>query len=240
MYEIKQKGDFIISEHDDHRQRVYKRFLNEGLEGFEEHNAMEFLLFLARARGDTNSLAHTLINHFGSVANVLDAPVEELMKVNGIGQSASVVLKFIPQMCAYYLESKSAGNNILNSVDACGEFFKPKFFGKTEEALYMAALDEKRKVLRCVQISDGTANATALNVQKLVTNAVRANATGIILAHNHPGGLALPSSNDVQLTRKVKIALDTINISLVDHLIFCDDDFISFAQTMRLSEFIDN
>ena len=62
--------------HDDHRRRVYERFLREGLAGFEEHNAMEFLLFLARPRGDTNPLAHALIDRFGSLSAVLDAPIE--------------------------------------------------------------------------------------------------------------------------------------------------------------------
>ena len=84
--------------HDDHRRRVYERFLREGLAGFEEHNAMEFLLFLARPRGDTNPLAHALIDRFGSLSAVLDAPIEELERVPGVGHSSAVVLKFIPQM----------------------------------------------------------------------------------------------------------------------------------------------
>lgn len=197
---------------------------------------MEFLLFLVRARGDTNLLAHKLINHFGSVAKVLDAPVEELLQVEGVGPSAAVVLKFIPQMCAYYMESKLSKNLLLNSVEACGEFFKPKFFGKIVEELYMVALDEKRHALRCVLLSQGTANSTSINVQKIVTETVKAGATGVVIAHNHPSGLALPSANDVQLTRKVKEALSLIGVNLIDHLIFCDDDYISFAQTMRLTD----
>ena len=93
--------------HDDHRRRVYERFLREGLAGFEEHNAMEFLLFLARPRGDTNPLAHALIDRFGSLSAVLDAPIEELERVPGVGHSSAVVLKFIPQMCAYYLPANA-------------------------------------------------------------------------------------------------------------------------------------
>ena len=82
--------------HDDHRRRVYERFLREGLAGFEEHNAMEFLLFLARPRGDTNPLAHALIDRFGSLSAVLDAPIEELERVPGVGHSSAVVLKIYP------------------------------------------------------------------------------------------------------------------------------------------------
>ena len=225
-----------MGEHDNHRKRVYNRFLKEGLAGFEEHNAMEFLLFLAHARGDTNLIAHRLVNHFGSVANVLDAPMEELTNVQGVGESSAVVLKFIPQMCAYYMESKLTGNMVLDSVAKCGDFFRPKFFGKTNEALYAAVLDDKRQVIRCEMISEGTANATSISIQKIVKLAARANATGLVIAHNHPNGLALPSGSDVHMTAKLKQALEYINVALVDHLIFSEDDFISFASTMRLQD----
>ncbi|MEG0396988.1 MAG: DNA repair protein RadC [Oscillospiraceae bacterium] len=227
-----------MGEHDNHRQRVYNRFLNEGLAGFEEHNAMEFLLFLSRSRGDTNSLAHSVVNHFGSLANALDAPIEELEKIEGIGHSSAVVLKFIPQMCAYYLESKLGGNKLLDSVTKCGEFFKPKFFGKTCEELYAVALDDKRQVIRCVQISSGTANATSISIQKIVKLAVQTDATGVIIAHNHPNGLAIPSGDDMRMTAKLQQALEYISISLVDHLVFCDDDYVSFASTMRLQDIV--
>ena len=124
--------------HDDHRRRVYERFLREGLAGFEEHNAMEFLLFLARPRGDTNPLAHALIDRFGSLSAVLDAPIEELERVPGVGHSSAVVLKFIPQMCAYYLENKTSHKVPLTSVEEASAFFMPKFFARTQEAFYMA------------------------------------------------------------------------------------------------------
>ncbi|MEG0179839.1 MAG: DNA repair protein RadC, partial [Oscillospiraceae bacterium] len=211
----------------------------EGLSGFEEHNAMEFLLFLARARSDTNSLAHTLIAHFGTVAKTLDAPIEELEKIDGVSHTTAVVLKFIPEMCAYYLESKLMDTKVLDSVTVCGEYFKPKFFGKTEEALFMVTLDEKRQIIRCTQISSGTANATSISVQKIVTEAVHTKATGVIIAHNHPNGIALPSAQDVNMTAKLKSALKYINVLLLDHLIFCEDDYISFAATLRLQDIID-
>ena len=134
--------------HDDHRRRVYERFLREGLAGFEEHNAMEFLLFLARPRGDTNPLAHALIDRFGSLSAVLDAPIEELERVPGVGHSSAVVLKFIPQMCAYYLENKTSHKVPLTSVEEASAFFMPKFFARTQEAFYMAAVDDRRVLLR--------------------------------------------------------------------------------------------
>lgn len=224
-----------MGEHDEHRKRVYSRFLREGLAGFEEHNALEFLLFLAKARGDTNSLAHALIRRFGSLAAVLDASVEELQEVPGIGYTSAVTLTFIPQMCAYYLENKRDKSLPLDSVLASSSFFMPKFFGKTHEECYMAALDDKRRLLRCVQLSDGVNNATSLSVAKIVAETTRCGATGVILAHNHPRGITLPSANDLAATREIFRALRLVNVELVDHLIFCDDQYLSFADSSYLA-----
>ena len=221
--------------HDNHRQRVYERFLREGLDGFEEHNAMEFLLFLARARGDTNPLAHTLIDRFGSLSNVLDASIEELEEVPGVGHSSAVVLKFIPQMCRYYLKNKRSQKlTPLDSIKAVSEFFMPMFFGRMEEAFYMAAVDDRRMLLRCLLISQGTANATSVRVTKIVSEALKCGATGVVLAHNHPRGLTLPSGEDMSVTQEVYQALRLVNIQLLDHLIFNENEYISFAQTNYL------
>mgnify|MGYP000361649410 CR=1 FL=1 len=206
--------------HDDHRRRVYERFLREGLAGFEEHNAMEFLLFLARPRGDTNPLAHALIDRFGSLSAVLDAPIEELERVPGVGHSSAVALKFIPQMCAYYLENKTSHKVPLTSVEEASAFFYARnFFARTQEAFYMAAVDDRRVLLRCVLISEGSANATAVSVAKVVSEALKCGATGVMLAHNHPRGITLPSSSDMAVTREIYRALRLVNIQLVEHLI---------------------
>lgn len=223
--------------HDNHRRRVYERFLREGLDGFEEHNALEFLLFLARPRIDTNELAHVLIEEFGSLSGVLDAPVQDLKEIEGVGDTTAVVLKFIPQMCAYYMKNKketAQKRKLLDSVQAVSEFFEPKFFGRTEEALYMAAVDDRRKLLRCVLISEGTANATSVRVAKIVSEALKCDATGVVLAHNHPRGLTLPSSDDMAVTQEVYHALRLVNIQLLDHLIFNESEYVSFAQTNYL------
>ena len=209
-----------MGEHDQHRKRVYNRFLREGLMGFEEHNAMEFLLFLAHARGDTNSLAHRVIRTFGSLFAALDAPYEELIKVPGIGPSSAAVLKFIPQMCAYYLE---------NSPAAAADFLMPYFFATTAEEFYVAALDDRRTLLRFERLSYGTANTTSVSAAQVVEFAVRWRATGVILAHNHPRGVPLPSNSDLAVTKNLLQALSVVNIELVDHFIFCDADYLSFA-----------
>lgn len=224
-----------MGEHDSHRQRVYNRFLREGLLGFEEHNAMEFLLFLSHARGDTNGLAHRVIDTFGSVAAALDAPYEELVQVPGIGPTSATVMKFIPQMCAYYLKSKQGTLRSLHSPASVADFLTPYFFAKTNEEFYAIALDDRCRLLRLERLSYGTANTTSVNTAQVAEFAVRWRATGIILAHNHPRGVPLPSANDIAVTQELLESLHTIHVTLIDHLIFSDDDYLSFTDSKYMS-----
>ena len=218
--------------HEGHRERLRARFLKDGLSGFEEHNALELLLFYARPRCDTNEIAHALIQKFGGFSAVLDAPPEELAAVEGMGETSAVLLKLIPALCAYYLNSRQGAGVVLDSTEKAGAFILPKFFGKMNEELHIAALDGKRKVLRSICLSDeGIVNAAPVSVKRIVGEAVSSNATGILLAHNHPGGLALPSANDRALTEQVFKALQLINIQLLDHLIIADGDILSMADS---------
>lgn len=221
-----------MSVHEGHRDRLRARFLKHGLRDFEEHNVLELLLFYARPRCDTNKIAHALIDRFGSFSGVLDAPFEELVEVSGVGHNSAVLIKMIPELGAYYLDCRSSPGDILLSTEQAGTYFLPKFFGKKEEELIIAALDDKRKVLRCVSLGDdGIVNAVTISVRKIISEAVSANATGIMMAHNHPGGLALPSSSDKWMTRQCYQALRMINVELVDHIIVADGDYVSLADS---------
>ncbi|MGD9559581.1 MAG: RadC family protein [Oscillospiraceae bacterium] len=218
--------------HDGHRDRLRERFLKYGLGAFEAHAALELLLFYAIPRSDTNELAHALIEQFGGFSAVMDAPVEELMRVKGVGYKTAVMLKMMPEVGAYYLQSKTSPGVILDSTEKAGQFFIPKFMGKMREEVYLASLDNKRKVLRCVRLSEeGTVNAVRITIKRIVTEAVNTNATGVLLAHNHPGGVALPSISDKQVTYQAYQALHLINVQLVDHIIVADDDFVSMADS---------
>lgn len=214
--------------HDGHRDRLRARFLKEGLEGFAPHNALELLLFYALPRCDTNALSHALLQHFGSLAGVFDASLEELQSVKGVGYNTAVLIKLIPSLGAVYMEDKLHPGVMLNTTEKAGRYFLPRFYGKTAECVYMAALDDKRKVLRCTNLEEGgIVNAVNLSIRKILEEAIHTNATGVLLAHNHPGGVALPSSNDKWATRQAYHALKMINVELVDHIVVAGDDFVS-------------
>ncbi len=221
-----------MSVHDGHRERVRARFLKEGLENFEEHTALEFLLFYSRPQGDTNELAHRLIDHFGGFSAVLDASLDELMSVKGVGYQTAVFLKLVPEFSAYYLDRRNEVGNVLDSTLKAGHFFLPKFVGKTSEVAYLACLDDKRKLLRCSCVAKhGIANSVAISTRKIVAEAVSADATAVILAHNHPRGVALPSANDKLVTKQVMTALHYVNVRFLDHIVVADGDFVSMAES---------
>lgn len=220
-----------MSIHNGHRQRLKERFLREGLSHFEEHQVLELLLFYCIPRVDTNPLAHALLEQFGSLSQVLEAPVEELVKVPGIGENAATFLTLTTAVGRYYLVNRSMQNVILPTIERCGEYLVPFFYGRRNETVFLLCLDAKCKVLCCKEMGEGSVNSAGVPVRRIVEVALGANATSVILAHNHPSGLALPSGEDVQTTRRVAAALDAVEICLVDHIVVADGDFVSLAQS---------
>ena len=220
-----------MSIHSGHRARLKERFRTEGLDNFSEVQVLELLLFYAIPRQDTNPIAHALLEHFGSLAQVLEAPVEELEKVTGIGENAATLLSLITSVGRYYLVNRSTQNVILNTIEKCGEYLVPFFFGRRNEIVFILCLDAKCKVLCCKEVGEGSVNSANVPIRRIVELALGANATTVILAHNHPSGLALPSGDDIQATRRVAAALATVDIHLGDHLVVADDDFVSMVQS---------
>ena len=220
-----------MSIHDGHRQRLKNRFREEGLDHFEEHEVLELLLYYTIPRKDTNPIAHELLKKFGSLAQVLDARPEELAKVPGMGDSAATFLSLITSVGRYYLVNRTIQETILPSIEKCGQYLVPFFHGRRNEMVYILCLDAKCKVLCCKEMGEGSVNSAGVPIRRIVETALGANATSVILAHNHPSGFALPSGEDVQTTRRVAMALDAVEIQLVDHIVVADDDFVSLAQS---------
>ena len=217
--------------HKGHRERLKQRFLEEGLDNFTEIQVLELLLFYAIPRSDTNPLAHALLEHFGSLSQVLEADVEELKKVPGIGDHAATLLALVIDLCRYYQVTCAQQTEILTTLDACGKYLVPRFFGRTRETVFLLCLDAKCKVLCCKEIGEGSVNTAAISVRKVVETALSANATTVILAHNHPSGIAVPSNEDIQITQRIAAALSAVEIHLADHIVVADGDYVSMVQS---------
>ena len=220
-----------MSIHSGHRQRLKDRFRREGLDNFDELYVLELLLFYCIPQKDTNPLAHRLLDHFGSLAAVLDATAEELEKVDGIGKNVSTFLSLITQVGRYYQVKRAEPGEILCTIEQCGNYLVPYFFGRERETVFMLCLDAKCKVLCCKKIGEGSVNSANVPIRRVVELALGANATTVVLAHNHPSGLAIPSADDVQTTHRVAAALEAVEITLADHIVVSRDDYVSIVQS---------
>ena len=220
-----------MSVHDGHRARLRRQLLDGGLDSFSDVQALELLLGFVIARKDVNPLAHALLDRFGSLSGVLDAPAGELMKVPGIGENTAVMLSVMPQLMRRYTIGKNKTGTILNTTTKAGSYLLPFFFGAKDEQVYLLCLDAKCKVLDCRKLFTGSVNTVGVSVRRIVEEALRRNATSVILAHNHTSGIAPPSREDEETTNMVQAALEAVGIRLADHMVMVEDDFVSMADS---------
>lgn len=215
--------------HDGHRARLRDQFAKGGLDALPDVNVLELLLFYTIPRRDVNPIAHELLSRFGSLSGVMDAPIEELCQVPGISELTAMHLHLIPQAARRYLNDSADRMHQLNTVDKVGEYLMPRFFGERDEVVYLLCLDAKCSPIGLRLIARGSVNSAAVPPRKVVQEALSANATSVVLAHNHPSGIALPSSEDHAVTETIFRALDAVNVLLADHLIFAGNDYVSLA-----------
>ena len=217
--------------HRDHRKRLKEQFRKSGLDGLTDIQVLELLLFYGIPRVDTNPIAHDLLKRFGSLSDVLDAPAQELEKTPGLGPGAADFLKLIRELDRYREMERRKKPRFLESVEECGEFLVPCFKNLQNETVYLLCLDAACKVLSCRMVGEGSVNSAAVPVRRIVEMALASRASSVVLAHNHPSGIALPSAEDVRTTRRVAMALDAVDIQLIDHIIVAEGDFVSLVQS---------
>ena len=214
-----------MNEHADHRQRMKDRFLENGLDIFDEHQVIELLLFFGIPRRDTNVIAHRLIKRFGSLRDVLDAPYEELLKVDGIGEHAATLIKLSAELSRRYLLSESLDTERFDTVDKLGKFLINLFLGKRNEEVDLLTYNGKMEMLSCDKLADGLSNLVSFSVKPLIESAILTHASGIVLAHNHPGGIASPSGSDISLTDQLMYMCDQISIPLIEHFVVAGNSY---------------
>lgn len=215
-----------MSIHDGHRQRFKKEFLARP-DSFPDHKLLELLLFYANPRGDTNPVAHRLMERFGSLAGVLDALPAELEKTPGVGAHAVTLLKAAKELSGRYLNSRVEMGEIVQTIENARAILQPYFFGARTERACILCMDGKGKSLGVRVIGEGSVNAVQLTIRAAVETALSLNASKVILAHNHVSGVALPSAADKMTTVQMSQVLEAVGVILEDHLIFVDDDMVS-------------
>lgn len=219
-----------------HRARLRRRMMEEGLQNFQDHEILELLLFQYIPRKDTNKLAHTLLNRFGSLSNILDASPMQLQQVEGISEVAACNIAMLKEVWTRYKISslqKKPMSKLSSIIVYAQELIAESYI----EKLVAVFVDNATNFLSSAIFTSGSKQEVHVDMKKFVTAAVSTNAAGVILFHCHPDGECKPSGNDLNFTEKVYVTLANLNIVLLEHLIFNNsDDYYSFYQSGKIDE----
>lgn len=218
--------------HDGHRERVKKEFLQNGFDvNTPPHKIMEMLLFYSIPRKDTNELAHILLNRFGTISGILDAPTGELIKIPGISTNTAALIKLIIPIARIYLtETNSKSRRYLRADDVC-DYLMNMYFGYQKEVFSVTSFSGNGRMLGFDILASGNVNEVNVSTRKVLETVINRNAVCAIIAHNHPNGTAVPSEADIAVTKDIKNALEHINVKLLDHIVISGDDYVSMCQS---------
>lgn len=230
MGEKKTKTTKKVSIHAGHRERLKNKFLQNDLDLFEDHEVLELLLFYPIPRRDTNPLAHELMNHFGSIHAVMDAPFSSLMKVHGVGKEVACYLKFILSFVRLYMESKNSAKLAFKTREELNDHLLLKFIGRSDEVTAILLLNPRGEIVYEGIVSKGGNNNTQINARRLSELIISHKASAIVFGHNHPNGLALPSKQDIETTKKLAVIFNSLNVKFIDHIIIAENDYVSLRE----------
>ena len=223
--------------HEGHRQRLKNRFLAEGLDRFEAHNILELLLFYAIPQKDTNELAHALLDRFGSLKGVFDADISELVKVKGIKENAATLIKLIPQLSRAYMVSECADVEVFDTIGTIGEFFVRKYIGETKEVVYLMLLDNGFKLIDAIKLHTGSVNSAKITPRMIIDEVIKHNASMIVIAHNHPNGLAIPSMEDIETTTQLCSTLRIFDVIMIEHILVAGSEYYPLLHETGIDRF---
>ena len=220
--------------HEGHRQRMRKRVEQQGFDSLEPHEALEYILYLTNARKDTNKMAHDLITRFGDFAGVLEASEEDLMTVEEVGPATARMLHLLPMVSRYYTRCRATGKTNLKTTEQLAAHLMALFAGAEQERALLLALDSRSRVKATLWLKDGTSDRVSLAIKDVVAAALKGGTDSVVLCHNHPNGMAMPSREDIQATENIVRALGLIRVHLRDHIILTENEYFSMREENRL------
>lgn len=222
--------------HGGHRQRMFEKFEKYGFSVFNDHEKLELILFFSVPRRDTNELAHMLLNRFHSISAVMDASEKELKEFSFITDRTVQLFRMIKETSALYSAEKIKAKTYLSTIDEIATYFQMFFVNTKNEKLAIMSLNHKGKFLGCEFIAEGDISSVGVSTRKVIETVLSTRANVVVLCHNHPGGVALPSLADVFITEEIKKALISIGVHLKDHIILTTDDYVSMSQSKEYED----
>ncbi|MBQ7467110.1 MAG: RadC family protein [Clostridia bacterium] len=215
--------------HSNHRERMREVYLKNGFDAFSEVEILEYMLFFAIPRVDTNPIAHRLLDRFGNLDNVLEAPVEALMQVDGVGYHTALYLNLMLNVTNTYTKSKRS--TIISGTNAAKEYCAKLFTGKTVEEFYVICLSSKNHIISCDKIGAGSVSKVNIIIKDITKLMVLRNCDRIIISHNHPKGFAQPSDEDLNFTRSILTNCFINDVDVLDHIIVGSNGQFALSET---------
>lgn len=223
--------------HGGHRERMRSRYLQEGADSFADHELLEMLLYGCIPRGDTNFIAHRLLQEFGSFSNLLEADAYEIAKVDGIGLKTAIFLTQLREIIRRYEREKLDTKPELTSIARCVEYCRQLLSHYSTERFYMICMDSRRRVIHVAKLAEGTVENVYIPNRQVAEVALRHKSTGVVFCHNHPNGRVTPSHADIRLTMAFKRLLDSLGVRVLDHIIIGENGVhFSFFQNDLLNQ----
>ena len=213
-----------------HRERMRRKLLDAGPAAILDHELLEMVLFLALPRRDTKPLARALLAEFGSFANVIAAPKQALLGVDGLAEAGIAALKTVQAAALRLMKSEVMARPVLGNWDVLMDYLNAAMARERVEQFRVLFLDARNRLLGDEAQARGTVNHTPVYPREVVKRALELQATAIILVHNHPSGDPAPSRDDIEMTREVKTAAAALSIVLHDHVIVGNGRWLSFRR----------
>lgn len=212
-----------------HRSRLREKFLKSGLDGFLDYEVVELLLTLGTPRKDCKQPAKEAIDKFKSLTSVLDASIEDLQQIKGIGPSNAFGIKLFHAISERYSKEKIDSKILLDSPQKIYEFLKEKIGKEKREHFVILYFDTKNNLI-FDEISVGTLNASLVHPREVFSRAISSHASHIVIAHNHPSSDSNPSSDDINTTKRLVEAGKLLGIAVIDHIIVCKKNYFSLRE----------
>ena len=210
---------------------MMERCIKTGFASFADHEVLEMLLYFSKPRGDTNETAHLLLERFGRIDGVFEATPEELMQIDGIGQSSAVLMQLIRESARRYTKAVMQNRKRFSHIREVAEYAHACFVGATTEQLYLFLFNNGMEMIDSILLTTGAINSAEIPSRMMIEKAILKKAACAVLAHNHPHGMAVPSESDIQLTYHAAEVLGLINIPLLEHLVFAENRYACIMKT---------
>lgn len=217
-----------------HRERLRRRFREHNLDTFQDYEALELLLLYVSRQQDMKPVAKRLTEKLGSFSAVLDAPTDELLAVEGVGEAAATLIQYVKQAAARYLEQRSRHSvtpqDISEIISAC----RLKMGSLSHEQFRLISLNASFHIVGEDIVAEGTIDQATVYPRKVVELAIKHGATTLIFVHNHPSGDVTPSEMDKLVTRSLVLATRTVGISVYEHIVVSSNGYFSFREQSLL------